>query len=353
MIDIDGSYGEGGGQILRTSISLAALTLKPIRVRDIRASRPQPGLKSQHLGAIELAARLVDATVKGLQVGSTEVTFQPKHRQAGEFDYDVGTAGSISLLLQAVLPPAVLAEAPITFRLRGGTDVNWSPPIDYLREVFVPVIARLGPMVEIQQIRRGHYPKGGGQVICRVSPVKSLTSIRAIEFGELEQVFGISHCVRLPQHIAERQAESARDVLNESLGKQTSIRVESYPKENDPHLSPGSGVVLWAKSTNGAVIGSDQLGEKGKRAEMIGNEVAAHLLKELSAGRALDSHMCDMLVPYLAIADGVSEVGVTEITSHLATNIWTIEQILGTKIELEGSIGKPGLLRVYGESLLS
>jgi RNA 3'-phosphate cyclase len=353
MIDIDGSYGEGGGQILRTSISLAALTLKPVRVRNIRANRPQAGLKNQHLGAIELAARLVNATVEGLEVGSTEVTFQPRQRRGGEFDYNVGTAGSISLLLQAVLPPAILAADPVTFRLHGGTDVSWSPPIDYLREVFAPVVATLGPTIEIQQLRRGHYPRGGGQVVCRVAPVRSLTNIRSIEFGGLKEIFGISHCVRLPSHIAERQAVAARDVLRERLGIESSIQTESYPKASDPHLSPGSGIVLWAKSESGAVIGSDQLGEKGERAEIVGTKAAMHLVKELSAGKAIDSHLCDMLVPYLAIAEGLSEVGVTEITSHLVTNIWTIEKILGTRIELEGTIGESGVLRVFGQALLS
>jgi RNA 3'-phosphate cyclase len=353
MIVIDGSYGEGGGQILRTAISLAALTLKPVRITEIRANRPQRGLKNQHLGGIELAAKLVSAAVEGLEVGSTEVTFQPKHRQGGEFKYDVGTAGSISLLLQAVLPPAILAADPVTFILRGGTDVKWSPPIDYLREVFASTIARLGPTVEIQQVRRGHYPRGGGEVICRVTPVRNLTSINSVKFGELREIYGISHCVRLPSHIAERQAMSARDIIVERLGIEPTIRTESYSKTNDPHLGPGSGIVLWARSESGAVIGSDWLGERGTRAEMVGGKAAVHLINEISTGMAVDSHLCDMIVPYLAIAQGVSEVGVTEITSHLMTNIWTIEKVLGTRVELEGTLGEPGLLRVYGQKLLT
>jgi RNA 3'-phosphate cyclase len=353
MIVIDGSYGEGGGQILRTAISLAALTLKPVRITKIRANRPQPGLKNQHLGAIELAAKLVNAAVEGIEVGSTEVTFQPERRQGGEFRYDVGTAGSISLLLQAVLPPAILAADPVTFRLRGGTDVKWSPPIDYLREVFAPAIARLGATVEIQQVRRGHYPRGGGEVMCRVTPVRNLSSINSVKFGELRRIYGISHCVRLPSHIAERQATSARDTIIDKLGIEPTIRTESYSKADDPHLGPGSGIVLWARSESGAVIGSDRLGERGERAEMVGAHAAMHLVNELSTGRAVDSHLCDMIVPYLAVAQGVSEVGVTEITSHLVTNIRTIEKILDTRIELDGTLGEPGLLRIYGEKLLT
>lgn len=353
MIEIDGSYGEGGGQILRTSISLSALTLKPIRISNIRANRPQAGLKRQHLGGIELTAKLVNASVQGLQVGSTEVIFQPKKRKGGEFNLDVGTAGSISLLLQAALLPAVLAPEPVVFRLRGGTDVNWSPPIDYLQHVFVETISKLGPSIEIHQIRRGHYPRGGGEVLCRVSPVQSLNSIDLIEFGELAGISGISHCVRLPAHVAERQAVAAMDVIRERFGIEAFIKVESYPKESDPHHGPGSGIVVWATSERGAVLGADSLGEKSERAEVVGSRAAQHLIKEISSGKAMDSHLCDMLVPYLAIAKGVSEIGVAEVTSHLLTNIWTIKRILGTSIELEGALGESGVLRVHGHELLS
>ena len=353
MIEIDGSYGEGGGQILRTSVSLSALTLKPVRVTNIRANRPQPGLKKQHLGGIELTARLVDATVEGLKVGSTDVVFEPRERRGGEFTLDVGTAGSISLLLQAALLPATLAPNPVIFKLRGGTDVNWSPPIDYMREVFARVLAKLGPSIEIQQVRRGHYPRGGGEVLCQVYPVQHLNNIKSLDFGKLREISGISHCVRLPAHIAERQATSAMEVISDKLGIEAVIHTESYSQDNDPHFSPGSGIVLWAKSENSSVLGTDRLGEKGERAELVGAKAALHLVNEISTGKAVDSHLCDMLVPYLAIADGTSEIGVTEITSHLITNVWTIEKILGTRIEIEGDIGDSGVLRVFGQGLLS
>jgi RNA 3'-phosphate cyclase len=353
MIEIDGSYGEGGGQILRTSISLSALTLQPVRITNIRANRPQPGLKKQHLGGIDLTARLVNASVDGLQQGSTEVIFQPKERRGGEFSFDVGTAGSISLLLQAALLPAIFAPDPVIFKLRGGTDVNWSPPIDYLREVFARALTKLGPSIEIRQIRRGHYPRGGGEVLCRVTPVQHLNNIESINFGKLREISGISHCVRLPAHIAKRQATSAIEIIRENLGAEAVIQTESYLMDIDPHLSPGSGIVIWAISENGSVLGADVLGERGKRAEAVGASAALHLVEEISTGKAMDSHLCDMIVPYLAIASGVSEIGVTEITSHLITNIWTVERILGTRIELDGSIGEPGILRIYGHDLLS
>lgn len=351
MIEIDGSYGEGGGQILRTSISLSALTLKPVRITGIRAGRKNPGLRRQHLAGIELASWLVGAKVKGLEVGSTDVEFHPKERKSGAFSYDVGTAGSISLVLQAVLPPAILSSEPITFNIKGGTDVSWSPPLDYLREIFTPMLQKMGTKVEIIQERRGHYPKGGGKASVSINPVDRINAVDFIEFGDVVGVSGISHCVRLPGHIADRQAISAEEVLYSNDIKVNKIRRESYPKGNDSHLGPGSGIVLWAESNTGLRLGATSLGARGKRAEVVGEEAAENLITELTTGKAIDSHLCDMLVPYLALADGESKIGITEVTSHLVTNIWVAEKILGVKMNLEGAIGKTGMLSVSGIGL--
>ena len=348
LIEIDGSYGEGGGQILRTSVSLAALTMKPVRISKIRAGRPKPGLKRQHLSGIKLTGELVNASIEGLEVGSTDVSFIPKERRGGSFSVDIGTAGSISLILQAVLPPAVLAPDPITFQIRGGTDVKWSPPIDYLRNVFVPMLSRLGSVVEIVQKKRGHYPKGGGEVLCKVTPVKELNSLDLVNFDDLNTIEGISHCVRLPSHVAERQASAAAQMIRERLGIEASIETESYSKNDDPHLGPGSGIVLWADDVNGTRLGADSLGDRGVRAEEVGIKAAKQLVNEISVRKAIDSHLCDMIVPYLAVAKGNSTIGISEVTSHLTTNLWTIEKILGTPIHLEGNIGESGLLKVTG-----
>ena len=348
LIEIDGSYGEGGGQILRTSISLAALTLKPVRISKIRAGRPKPGLKRQHLSGIKLTGELVDASIEGLEVGSTEVSFIPKQRKAGSFSVEIGTAGSISLILQAVLPPAVLAPDPITFQIRGGTDVKWSPPVDYLNNVFSPMLSRLGAIVEIEQKKRGHYPKGGGEVLCKVTPAKELDSIDLVDFGELSDVAGISHCVRLPAHVAKRQALAAEQVIRESYDVDISIEIESYSKNEDQHLGAGSGIVLWAEDKNGTRLGADRLGERGEPAEKVGRKAAEQLMNEVSHGKAIDSHLADMIVPYLAVARGESRIGISEVTSHLTTNLWTIERILGTSIHLEGNLGEAGILEIKG-----
>ncbi|MFW9845701.1 MAG: RNA 3'-terminal phosphate cyclase [Candidatus Thorarchaeota archaeon] len=351
MIEIDGSFGEGGGQILRTSVALSALTMQPLSVYNIRAGRPKPGLKRQHLAGIEVLAQLVDADTRGLEVGSTHVEFVPRERRGGHFEYDVGTAGSISLILQAALPTAVLAPEPVTFRLTGGTDVAWSPPIDYMREVFVYTLHRMGPIIGIDMSRRGHFPRGGGRVTCTVTPVQNMIPIEQEVFGELKRVQGISHCVRLPPHVAERQASSAEGLLREKGIDDVQVKRESYAKHEDRHLGAGSGIVLWAESAAGIRLGADNLGERKKRAEEAGSECAQKLIKEISTGMAVDSHLCDMLIPYLALADGVSRVGVTEVTSHLKTNIWAAKKILSADFSLRGDLGKPGTLVVSGTGL--
>ncbi len=351
MIEINGSYGEGGGQILRTAISLAALTMKPIRISNIRAGRPTPGLKRQHIAGIEVTGRIVDADIRGLEVGSTSVEFAPRERCGGTISYDVGTAGSISLVLQATLPPAVLFPNSISFKLRGGTDVKWSPPVDYLYNVFAHALGMLGVKIGIAQKRRGHYPRGGGEVTCDVTPVDSIRPFECVQLGRLTSVGGISHCVRLPGHIAERQATAAEEMIHQHLEIDSKITCESYQKNNDPHLGPGSGIVVWAESEHGIRMGADVLGERGKSAESVGREVVSHLLTDFSTGMAIDSHLCDMLIPYLAVAAGTSKIGVTRVTSHLITNIWAVKQILGTRIELQGKIGEPGIVLVEGMGL--
>jgi len=351
MIEIDGSHGEGGGQIIRTAVSLSSLTLQPVRIINIRAGRPNPGLRRQHIAGIELIGELVNAQINGLEVGSSEVEFLPGERQGGRFSYDIGTAGSISLVLQAVLPPAVLAPEPVILYLKGGTDVSWSPPIDYLREVFVFMLKRMGTSIEILQKRRGHYPKGGGEVVCSVNPLNEIKPLELIRFDELKEVKGISHCVRLPAHVAERQSVSAQQVLQAGGIESISITTETYPKGNDPHLGPGSGIVLWAESIDGIRLGADSLGKKGLPAEKVGAITSTRLLEELSIGMAIDSHLCDMLVPYLAIAAGNSKIGVSEVTSHLKTNIWVTKQFLNASIILEGENGQPGILSVVGTGL--
>ena len=348
LIEIDGSYGEGGGQILRTAIALSAVTGKPVKVYNIRAKRPKPGLQAQHLTGVKAVAMITKADVKGLQIGSMEVVFHPKVIQPGKYTFDVGTAGSISLVLQSLLPALAFAPAPVELEITGGTDVSWSPPIDYMRNVFIPMVGKMGYRIDMKTLRRGHYPKGGGKVVVRAEPVERLKPVELIEQGSVIKISGISHCVRLPKHVASRQAMAAKQVLQAKGFKDVELLEEYYPPEKDPHLGPGSGIVLWAHTSANTIIGADALGSPGKPAEKVGEEAATKLIEEISSGAAVDSHMGDMLIPYIALASGFSKIKVSKLTLHAQTAIAVVEKFLDVSFKVDGELEKTSTISVCG-----
>jgi RNA 3'-terminal phosphate cyclase (ATP) len=351
MIEIDGSLGEGGGQVLRTSIALSALLEKEIHVRNIRGKRPNPGLRAQHMTAIRAVAALSDAETRGLEIGSTDLRFTPRKKMSGSFKFDVGTAGSISLVLQALMPASAFSSGKTEFEITGGTDVKWSPTIDYVRFVVLPNLSKLGYLAELKVIQRGHYPKGGGKVSMLVQPCKGLQPLQLIEGSDTKRVRGISHCVRLPAHVAQRQANAAQDILKKINQLDVSIVLETYPTATDPHIAPGSGIALYAHHEGGAVLGADSVGERGKPAEEVGRQAATQLMAEISSGAPIDRHMSDILIPYLAVADGNSEFRTSLITLHTITNARVAELVSGAKIAIDGELGSPGIVRVEGIGL--
>jgi RNA 3'-terminal phosphate cyclase (ATP) len=342
---------EGGGQIVRTSLALAALTGEEVRVVRIRDKRPNPGLQAQHVTAIRALASICNAETQGLQQRSRELSFKPRSHVGGHFSFDVGTAGSIPLILQALMPSAAFAPEQVEFDLTGGTDVRWSPPIDYVRLVVLPVFQLMGYRASLRMARRGHYPKGGGKVVMTIEPPRALSSIKLLEAGPWGQVEGISHCVKLPSHVAQRQAAAAKQKLSSKGFEDVNVAIETYPPDRDPHFAPGSGITLFAKSPSGAVIGADSLGERGKAAEVVGEEAANNLLRELEAHAPVDRHMGDILIPYMAMGEGRSEISVSEITMHTLTNIHVAEMITDVKFEVQGELGTPGKVSVVGIGL--
>ncbi len=341
-VRIDGSYGEGGGQILRTSIALSALLGRPVEIVNIRAKRANPGLQPQHLTGVKAAALLTDAEVVGAEKGSTRLYFNPRTLKCGRYNIDIGTAGSISLVIQTLTPILLYAPCPTEVAITGGTDVAWAPPIDYMRHVFTKVLARFGAQVAIELVKRGHYPKGGGKAILKVQPVETLSAVDSPEFGRLVEIRGISHAVNLPPHVAERQAKAAREAL-ERRGYKAQLDLET----RSDGLGPGSGVVLWAVSDTGNVVGGDALGERGKPAEAVGREAAEKLAATLASGSSLDPHMADMAVVYMALAQGTSRMSTPELTTHLQTNIYIVEQFLPVKFKVE-NLGRRYVIQVEG-----
>ena len=351
-IEIPGDMLEGGGQIVRTSVALSALLGKSVRVTNVRAKRTPPGLKAQHVTGVRAVGALSKAEHRGLEIGSTEFTFEPKGRMAGQFMFDVGTAGSIPLVLQALLPAAAFSPGKLEVEVTGGTDVNWSPTIDYLRFVQLPMLAGMGYEAKLELLRRGHYPKGGGRTVVSIDPPKKLDAIQFTNQNGILKIRGISHCVKLPKHVAERQARAAEEVL-EKAGYSGTIDVESFEVGKDQHLGPGSGILLYAMTGSGAIVGADAVGERGKTAEKVGSEAAEKLVSEMKAGTPVDRHMADMLIPYMAVADGLSRISTSQISLHTLTNIRITELVAGVQFRVIGELDKLGAIEVNGIGLSS
>ena len=338
MIVIDGSYGEGGGQILRTAVALSVITGKAVKIVNIRANRPNPGLRPQHLHGILALKELSNAKVKGAQVGSTVLEFVPGEAEAKHIRVPIKTAGSITLVLQALLP--AMAFTGGSFEITGGTDVPWSPPVDYLKHVTLFALEKMGIKASIEIKRRGHYPRGGGLVVGRVEPWEGRKPLIALEWEGIERFAGISHATNLPTHVAERQAKAAEDRLRELYSAPVEIK-----REISRSLGPGSGIVVWAE-TDSLRLGGDALGKRGKPAEVVGREAADELLEALTTRAAVDKFLGDQLIPFLVFAGG--KIRVAEITNHLVTNVWVVERFFGKVFEVEGEIGGPGVVRVVG-----
>ncbi len=351
MIEVDGSFGEGGGQILRTTLALAAVLSKQVRIYNIRAGRSEPGLRPQHLTAVRAVAEICTASLKGSVVGSTEFVFRPGTHKTGQFRFDVGTAGSITLVLQTLMPVFPFLDGRVEMEITGGTDVKWSPPIDYVRLVTLPILARMGYQGTLQIVRRGHYPKGGGKARFEALPSTRLNPLTELEMGKTTKVIGVSHSVGLPRHVAERQAAAAERVI---LGKGLPpVQMVLDISEGESGLGPGSGIVLCALTSQGGILGTDSLGERGKSAEEVGLAAGKMLVEELDSNGSLDRHMGDVIIPYMALAEGVSEVSVTRVTQHTLTNVKVAEQVAGVHFDSVGEIGQTGRLRVKGLGLRS
>ena len=333
MIEIDGSQKSGSGTILRLSVALASILGEPLHIFNIRQNRPQPGLRPQHLEAVLTAAKLCDADVKGAVLNSRELWFTPKRVRGGKFEAEIGTAGSIPMLIMTVLPICLFADNPVYLHVsKGGTDVSHSPTINYMRHVFLQVLRRMGVNASITVHKYGYYPKGMGEVTLIVEPCKGLKPILVEEFGSVKTVKGVSVCTFLAERrVAERQAEAAKNYLR---GKGLTADIQVVNDRSNP-LQRGSSIVLWVETERGAVLGADAIGELGKTSEAVGVEAAEKLYAEVSSRATVDVHLADMLIPYVALAKGRSAYYARELSDHLETNIWLAETILGVRFKVE------------------
>ncbi|MBI2133560.1 RNA 3'-terminal phosphate cyclase [Candidatus Woesearchaeota archaeon] len=356
MICLDGGFGEGGGQLVRTALGLSTLTGASFEIMNIRRGRCDSGIKAQHLKCVEVLENLSGAKAEGAVIGSERLAFFPGKMESRTLSVDVGTAGSITLVLQAALVPLIFGTGKVRLKLFGGTDVPWSEPFDYFREVLMPNLAPFCSRFDVSLERRGYYPKGGGmaEVVVipehRVCDFSSFGDFKAclsgkridlVERGSLAVIKGVSHASLDLQKssVAERQALAAKRGLSD-LGCPVIIQ-SSYSDS----LSTGSGICLWAEFTNlrgeidqknPCILGSDSLGARGKRAEDVGREAAESLVSEISSGAPVDKYKADQLLPFLALFGG--RIRVSQVTPHCLANIYVIEQFLGKCFRVEGNV---------------
>jgi RNA 3'-terminal phosphate cyclase (ATP) len=332
MLEIDGSQKSGSGTILRLSIALAATLEEPLHIYNIRHKRREPGLRPQHLESVNTAAKLCNAETEGAKLGSRELWFKPNSIISGEVRAEIGTAGSISMLLLTVLPICACAKDEVTVHVvNGGTDVRYAPTINYMKHVLLPVLEQMGLKASLAVKKFGYYPKGMGEAVLHVNKGSKLNALSMQEFGEIEKIEGVSVCTFLEkQRVAERQAEAAMKTLKDH-DYVAEIRVVN---DMSNRLQKGSSIALWAKTSTGAIVGGDAIGERRKPSEAVGKEAAENLLKEIEAHATADVHLADMLVPYIALAKGTSTYAARKISEHIDTNIWLTEKILGTEFRV-------------------
>jgi len=337
FVEIDGSFGEGGGQVLRTTLSLSCITGKPVRIFNIRKNRPKPGLMPQHLVSVKALARISGAEARGTEPGSMEISFKPGPVTAGEYLFEIGTAGSVALLLQSLLPPLLFAKAPSRLVLTGGTHVPFSPPFDFLRDVYSPWLARIGVHVSCEIEQYGFYPRGGGRITARIAPAAEIRGVDIREKGAVLSIVGRSCVANLPLSIADRQRKAAIDSL---AAHSPAIDTAIVP-------SPGKGTFLFFKvDTEAGPAGFSALGAIGKRAEDVGREAALEALAYFGSRAALDPRLADQLVLFLALSKEPSTFTTSQVTNHLVTHLHVVRRMLGTRFEIEGSVGEPGTVRL-------
>lgn len=335
---VDGAMGEGGGQILRTACALAAAVGESIVVEDVRANRDNPGLKAQHVAALEGLKALTDGEVDGLHEGSDRVAFEPGPVQGGTVRVEVATAGSATLIQQCLLLAALGADEPVRLEVLGGTDVKWSPLWDGFEHVFVDHLQEMDLAVDAKLKRRGHYPEGGGETVATIEPGRPKAPDLAAP-DRRERVAGIVHLTDLPDHIADRMRSA---VLSELVDIETRIRIETGEG------STGTGIALWTLSR--PRIGASALGEKGRPAEEVGEAAAKRMRRDLEAGVSVDVYTADQILPFLALADGPSSYMTREATGHLVTLGRLLGRMGVAKVRIEGQ--GPVTVRVEPEGVL-
>ena len=326
MIIIDGSQGEGGGQILRTSLTLAILTKQPVRIEHIRAKRAKPGLLRQHLTAVQAAVAVSGGEAKGAEIGSRTLTFAPGEIKGGNYHFAIGTAGSCTLVLQTILLPLLQADRKSTVTITGGTHNPSAPPVDFLQRAFLPLLKRMGANIEVELKKYGFYPSGGGEIIAHIAPCPTLQGLELCERGERRQSFAEAYLANLPVHIAERELQTVGELMNWR-------KEQLFGRGLTRQSGPGNVVTLTLEHEHVTEVFTG-FGERGVPAEAVAKTACKEALDYIASQAAVGPHLADQLLLPLALA-GSGRFTMPAPTQHFTTNAAVIEKFLAVKVRME------------------
>jgi RNA 3'-terminal phosphate cyclase (ATP) len=349
MIKIDGAHGEGGGQILRSTLTLSAILGKPVEIFNIRLGRKNPGLQPQHLTGVRAVAEICGGKLEGDELLSQRIVFHPGKIQSGNYEFDVmkikSSAGSTGMIFQQIAPVLAFGKGPSNVILKGGTHTEMAPPVDYLQEVFLPTAAKMGLSANLEVERWGWFPIGQGIVKAIINPIQGgLKPVELNERGKLKRIYGASLVSRLPLSIAEREKDHALSILRGNREVHSQVSEPKIETKEAPSLGTGNSFLLVAEFEN-ALAGFSSLGKIGKRAEKVAEEAANDFIKFCKSKACIEKHLGDQLILYLALAQGRSSY-VCEISNHILTNSWVMEQFLPIKFGIEGKLGQVGKVSI-------
>ena len=343
MITIDGSQKSGSGTIVRDSVPFSVLTGKELFLTNIRANRHKPGLRPQHLKGIEASAHICQGELSEAKISSKQIRFKPgKGIRGGTFKWNIGTAGSTTMLALSVIPLALFADKPSRYEITGGLFQDFAPSIYHVKYVLLRILETMGITVHIKILRPGYVPKGNGQIQVKVFPVREIIKpLILVNRGKTTGIKGIALSSQLRKRkVSDRMAKECERRLK-SKGYAPDIEI-LYDNKNKPAYSrtsiqAGASLAIWAETDTGCLIGSDMAGAPGRPAEYIGEKVANRLIQVLETEATVDEHIADQLIPFCGLAHGWSSLIIPKMTSHIETRLWLVEKMLGAKTEVKNN----------------
>jgi len=336
MIEIDGSIHSGSGTLLRYAVALSTLIGEPLHMIRIRSRRQQPGLRPQHLRAVQACKSFSEGEVEGAEAGSTEITYFPgKSLPGGEFHWDIGTAGSTTMLSFTLIPLALFARRPCRFSLVGGLFQDFAPSAFHMEHVLLPLLRRMGAEVRLEMVRPGYVPRGQGHLVLEVMPLhRPLVPLMMEEQGRIKELWGISFASHLEKEkVAQRMADESTRLLQEE-----GFRVRMDIRNESNAVQRGAALFLRAETERGCLLGADQAGKPGRRSEAIARFVVKCLLEDLRSHAATDRHLSDQLILFGALAEGTTRYVIPSLTDHIESNLWLVRKMLGAEFELRGNL---------------